>query len=86
MSDNRVPAWVDKATLCRETCLGEMTIDRHVDAGVLPPPVKLRGKLLWEWAEVHDWIKNGNPANREISQEERIRRGTLQAMKERRRA
>lgn len=83
--DKHIPAWVDKARLCEETCLGEMTVDRWVESGDLPPPVKRRGKLMWEWSEVHDWIKYGNPDRRgPVSLEDRIREQSRQAMEGRR--
>ena len=75
-----IPAWVDKAALCAHTCLGETTVDAWVRQGLLPPPRKVGGKLMWEWAEVHDWIKFGNPATRELSEVAQIQQGTLRAM------
>jgi hypothetical protein len=81
-----VPAWVDKATLMREICLSDTSVDDWVRHGELPAPVKRRGKLMWEWAEVHDWLKHGNPATRELSEEEQVQRGTLLAMQQRRSA
>ena len=79
----KVPEFVDKSRLCFETCMGETTIDRHVETGLLPRPIKLGGKLVWEWSEVRDWIKNGNPETREISLEDRVREQSRQAMRRR---
>jgi len=81
ISEQKVPEFVDKARLCFETSLGATTVDRNVELGKLPPPVKIGGKLLWEWAEVRDWIKKcGNPATRQVSLEDRIREQSRQAM------
>src|ERR1700704_1511085 len=81
------PPWQDKATLCKHVCLGDTTVDDWVRYGDLPPPVKRRGKLMWEWAEVQDWLKFGNPAKRKrpTSLEDQIREESRQA-NERRRA
>lgn len=55
------PAWVDKATLCRETCLCERTVDDWVRRGLLPAGRLRGGKLIWEWAEVHSYLRDGPP-------------------------
>lgn len=79
------PPWQDKATLCKHVCLGDTTVDDWVRCGELPPPVKRRGKLMWEWAEVHDWLKYGNPAKRgPVSLEDRIFEESRQASERRR--
>jgi hypothetical protein len=54
-----VPAWVDKARLCFELCLSDTGVDDWVKYGVLPPPRKLRGKLMWKWKEVEARLENG---------------------------
>jgi predicted DNA-binding transcriptional regulator AlpA len=46
------PPWQDKATLCEHLCASENTIDAWVRQGLLPPPRKIGGKLMWKWAEV----------------------------------
>lgn len=74
----RVPAWVDKARLCFETCLGDTTVDDWVKRGLLPAPVKRGHKLMWEWSEVSAYLRNGGPAaqDSEVSRQEQIRRAT----------
>jgi hypothetical protein len=58
---DRPPAWVDMATLCRETCLSETTVKSWVQTGDLPEPVKRRGKLMWKWATVDAYLEHGPP-------------------------
>jgi hypothetical protein len=43
-----VPAWVDKARLCAETCLSPDTVDAWVRLGLLPVGRKRGGKTMWE--------------------------------------
>ena len=56
---DHVPAWVDKARLCVETCLHENTVDAWVRMGLLPPGRKRAGKLLWKWIEVEEYLERG---------------------------
>jgi predicted site-specific integrase-resolvase len=53
------PPWQDKATLCAHTCLSENTVDAWVKMGLLPPPRKRGGKLMWKWSEVDRYLENG---------------------------
>jgi predicted DNA-binding transcriptional regulator AlpA len=72
------PPWQDKATLCEHLCLGDTTVDDWVKRGVLPPPRKRGGKLMWKWMEVDQWLDRGGATaqDSEISAEERIRLAT----------
>ncbi len=56
-----IPAWVDKARLAQEICACDATIDNWVKAGVLPPPRKRGGKLMWKWTEVDRRLEEGPP-------------------------
>ena len=53
------PPWQDTVTLAAHISVSASTIDNWVAAGILPPPRKRGGKLLWEWSEVNDWLRNG---------------------------
>ena len=67
-----IPAWVDKATLCRETCLSDRTVDAWVRQGLLPPPRTRGGKLMWRWTDVDAYLDRGGkdaPASPETQQE-----------------
>src|ERR1700682_5526562 len=48
-SSDWVPPWQDKPTLCMCLCLSENTVDAWVRQGLLPPPRKRGGKLMWKW-------------------------------------
>ena len=69
-----VPAWVDMPTLCREICVSDTTVDNWVGQGILPPPRKRGGKLMWKWQEVDEWLTNGRPGGNDLATE--IRDGT----------
>lgn len=60
-----IPAWVDKARLCQETCLADRTVDILVKTGQLPPPRKVGRKLLWRWAEVDRYLDHGGAGETE---------------------
>lgn len=81
----RPPTWVDKARLCRETCISDRTVDAWVHQGLLPPPRLRGGKLMWRWSEVDQYLDRGGPDVQSSvdSLEERIRRGTREAVRER---
>jgi predicted DNA-binding transcriptional regulator AlpA len=57
-----IPAWQDSPTLAAHISVSQATLENWVSAGILPPPVKRGNKLMWEWAEVHEWLKNGPQA------------------------
>jgi predicted DNA-binding transcriptional regulator AlpA len=69
-----VPAWVDKATLCRETCLSERTVDAWVLQGLLPPGRPRGGKTMWRWSEIDEWLDRGGPEEPEETALEKITR------------
>ncbi len=73
------PPWMDKEVLGFCTCLGSTTIDTHVATGVLPPPRKRGGKLMWKWSEVDEWLTVGKPSGNPPDPAERIRNGTREA-------
>jgi predicted DNA-binding transcriptional regulator AlpA len=60
------PPWQDAATLASHICVSATTIDNWVAQGIIPAPRKRGGKLMWEWAEVDDWLRNG-PHNGELN-------------------
>lgn len=72
-----IPPWLDKAMLCRCICASDTTIDTWVVQGILPPPRKRGGKLMWKWAEVDAKLTIGNVETPDARAEE-IRRGTQQ--------
>src|SRR5262245_24334602 len=53
------PPWMDTATLCAHICAAPNTVDNWVASGILPPPRKRGGKLMWKWAEVDQYLTNG---------------------------
>lgn len=53
------PPWQDLQTLAAHICCSPNTVDNWVAAGILPPARKRGGKLMWEWSEVSDWLRNG---------------------------
>lgn len=54
------PPWQDTMTLARHICVSPSTIENWVAAGILPPPRKRGGKLMWKWSEVDAWLSEGN--------------------------
>jgi ribosomal protein RSM22 (predicted rRNA methylase) len=74
------PPWQDIATLCAHICVSPNTVDNWVAAGILPPPRKRGGKLMWKWAEVDAKLSEG--ATSPDSEAERIRNGTRAAAAE----
>jgi predicted DNA-binding transcriptional regulator AlpA len=76
MSEMIVPPWLDKETLGRCTCLSDTTIDAWVAQGILPPPRKRGGKLMWKWSEVDERLTLGKVGASPDADAERIRNGT----------
>lgn len=74
----RPPAWVDKATLQRETCLSERAVDAWVKGGLLPPPRLIGGKLMWRWIEVDQYLVDGGARKQDsaVNEQEAIREAT----------
>lgn len=74
-----IPPWMDKATLAKCICAGDTTIDAWVAQGILPPPRKRGGKLMWKWSEVDERLTVGGSPD---SLAERIRDGSRKAAAE----
>ena len=74
------PPWQDLATLCANICVSERTVDAWVADGILPPPRKRGGKLMWKWSEVDDRLTNGKPGASPDAKAEEIRNGTRRAL------
>jgi predicted DNA-binding transcriptional regulator AlpA len=55
------PPWMDTPTLAKHICTSASTIDNWVAQGILPPPRKRGGKLMWKWSEVDAWLSDGGP-------------------------
>jgi predicted site-specific integrase-resolvase len=68
---------MDMLTLCRHICVSTTTVDNWVAQGILPPPRKRGGKLMWKWSEVDKKLTDGQ--DDEKSELERIRDGTRRA-------
>ena len=73
MSD--VPPYQDLATLARNLCAGESTIEDLVGRGQFPRPKKLGGKRVWKWTEVCEFL-DGPQVKEDL--EGRIRNATRQ--------
>ncbi len=54
-----IPPWQDKATLAKHICASDVTIDTWVAKGILPPPRKRGGKMMWKWSEVDERLTIG---------------------------
>jgi predicted DNA-binding transcriptional regulator AlpA len=54
------PPWQDTMTLAQHICVSPSTIENWVAAGILPPPRKRGGKLMWTWSEVDARLSEGN--------------------------
>jgi predicted DNA-binding transcriptional regulator AlpA len=76
------PPWQDMAALCQHICVSTTTVDNWVAQGILPPPRKRGGKLMWKWSEVDEYLTNGRPGASPNSDAERIRDATRRAMLE----
>lgn len=75
------PPFQDLATLARNVCLSERTIENHVSLGIFPAPRMQGGKRLWRWAEVEKHLAGGDAEGqaRPVTLVERIREGTRRA-------
>jgi predicted site-specific integrase-resolvase len=43
-----IPPWQDLQTLCANICVSATTVENWVAQGILPPPRKRGGKLMWK--------------------------------------
>lgn len=77
------PPWMDSATLAGHICVSATTVDNWVNQGILPPPRKRGGKLMWKWAEVDAYLTDGKPATGPDAEAERIRDATRRAAENR---
>lgn len=71
-----IPPWQDMPTLCKNICATPNTVDAWVTKGVLPPPRKRGGKLMWKWSEVDERLTVGDEPETDA---ERIKNGTRRA-------
>lgn len=78
-----IPPWQDKATLCAHICASPHTVDAWVASGVLPPPRKRGGKLMWKWSEVDEKLTLGEAGETPDSQADEIRNATKRAAESR---
>jgi hypothetical protein len=54
------PPWQDSVTLAAHISVSVSTLENWVAAGILPPPRKRGGKLMWKWAEVDKQLSEGD--------------------------
>lgn len=76
-----VPPYQDISTLTRNLCISERTVDDWVKEGLLPEPRRKKGKRLWKWTEVEQYMDRDAttvPASPD-DQVERIRNATQAA-------
>ena len=78
--DGLSPKWVDKEVLAICTSNSPDTIDNWQAQGILPPPRKRGGKLMWKWEEVDARLTTGDASASPDSQAERIANGTRAAL------
>jgi predicted DNA-binding transcriptional regulator AlpA len=70
-----IPPWQDMPTLCAHICATPNTVDSWVKEGLLPQPRRVKGKQMWKWAEVDEYLANGG-ARAPDALAERIRDAT----------
>jgi hypothetical protein len=70
------PPWQDSVTLAAHISVSVSTLENWVAAGILPPPRKRGGKLMWKWSEVDTCLSEGNngPANEATGIRDAVRR------------
>jgi hypothetical protein len=78
MSD--CPPFQDIATLSGNICAGESTIENWVRMGLFPPPKKIGGKRLWEWAKVRKHLARDDNKEAVSPEAEAIRNATRAAI------
>jgi hypothetical protein len=54
------PPWQDSVALAAHISVSVYTLENWVAAGILPPPRKRGGKLMWKWSEVDTRLSEGN--------------------------
>jgi predicted site-specific integrase-resolvase len=72
---------MDMGTLCEHICCSPNTVDTWVVKGILPPPRKRGGKLMWKWAEVDEMLTTGTNLSPD-AEAERIRDNVRRAAAE----
>ena len=77
------PPWMDTTTLAAHLCVSTRTLDNWAAQGVIPPPRKRGGKLLWRWEDVDRKLMEGESAGTPDTLAERIRNGTRAALENR---
>jgi hypothetical protein len=73
------PPWQDKETLAAHLSVSSNTVENWAAQGILPPPRKRGGKIMWKWSEVDERLTLGDVAGSPDSLAERIRNGTRAA-------
>lgn len=53
------PPWQDRMTLAAHLSISPESLENWVRDGVIPPPRKRGGKLMWNWPEVDAWMRQG---------------------------
>jgi predicted site-specific integrase-resolvase len=81
---NYPPPWMDTAALAAHVSISVSTIEAWVAQGILPPPRKRGGKLMWKWSEVDERLMNGESSP--DAEAQRIRDATRKAAQENRSA
>lgn len=66
----KIPPYQDIATLTENLCISERTVDVWVKQGLLPPPVTRKGKRLWKWSQVEQYLDGPSVAGPEGELEE----------------
>ena len=76
------PPYQDLATLARNICCGERTIETWVQQGVFPKPRLQGGKRLWRWAEVDAFLGDkGDAVSPVEAAAQRIKDATAKALR-----
>lgn len=73
-----IPPWQDLATLSVHICVSENTVTAWTSQGILPPPRKRGGKLMWKWKEVDEYLTSGGDRSPD-AEAERIRDASRRA-------
>lgn len=76
-----IPPWQDTGTLAEHLSVSPDTVKNWAEQGIIPPPRRRGGKLLWKWAEVDRKLSQGDEASID-SLAERIRNATRAAAAE----